>query len=71
MARYDWTTTTVETILADPEVIDIMERWSAGITTNPMIAFAKRMTLDKAFALISGVDPVAAARARAEIEALD
>ena len=42
MARYDITSTTLGTLLEDPEVVAIMEKHAPGITSNPMTINSNR-----------------------------
>ncbi len=46
--RYDPDTTLLGTMLADPEVVAILEKHAPGITKNPMIGMAKGMTANQA-----------------------
>lgn len=55
MARYDLNTTTLGTMLEDPEVVQIMERHSPGITSNPMIGMAKGMTGNQVMGMAGGM----------------
>lgn len=55
MARYDLTTTTLGTLLDDPDVVAIMEQHSPGITTNPMIGMAKGMTAAQVMGMAGGM----------------
>lgn len=55
MARYDLTSTTLGTLLEDPEVVAIMEGHSPGITSNPMIGTAKSMTVAQVMGMAGGV----------------
>ena len=71
MSRYDLATTTLATLLEDPEAVEIVERTHPGISSDPRIFLVRRMTADKVFALVG--DHVAAgevARVRGELEAL-
>ena len=54
MAKYDLTTTTLGTLLADPQVVEIMERHAPGITNNPMLAMAKGMPAEQAVGMAGG-----------------
>lgn len=49
--RYDPDTTLLGTLLADPEVVAILEKHSPGITKNPMIGMAKGMTASQALTM--------------------
>ena len=49
--RYDPDTTLLGTLLADPEVVAILEKHSPGITKNPMIGMAKGMTANQALTM--------------------
>ena len=40
MARYDINTTTLGTLLDDPEVAALLEEHAPGLTSNPMIGMA-------------------------------
>ena len=51
MARYDINTTTMATLLDDPEVVAIFEKHSPGITSNPMIAMVKPMSVAQAMGM--------------------
>ena len=42
MAKYDPNTTTLGELLADPDVVAILEKHAPGITSNPMIGMAPR-----------------------------
>lgn len=71
MPRYDLKTTTLATLLADPEAVAIVERSYPGASTNPMLGMLKRMTAAKAFDMAVGyVGADEVARIRAELEAL-
>ena len=49
--RYDPDTTLLGTLLADPEVVAILEKHVPGITKNPMIGMAKGMTANQALTM--------------------
>jgi hypothetical protein len=55
MARYDTTSTTLGTLLEDPEVVAIMEKHAPGITSNPMIGMAAGMPAAQAVAMAGGM----------------
>ncbi|MBA2555166.1 MAG: hypothetical protein H0V10_16040 [Geodermatophilaceae bacterium] len=55
MAKYDLDTTTLATLLENPEVVAIMEKHSPGITSNPMIGMAKGMTANQVMGMAGGV----------------
>ena len=55
MARYDITTATLGTLLADPDVVAIMEKHAPGITSNPMIGMAAGMPAAQAVAMAGGM----------------
>ena len=55
MARYDITSTTLGTLLEDPEVVAIMEKHAPGITSNPMIGMAAGMPAAQAVAMAGGM----------------
>lgn len=72
MPRYDLSTTTLTTLLDDPDAVAIVERAYPGLTSSPMVAFARRMNAEKAFELAAervGADE--AARLRRELDALE
>lgn len=49
--RYDPDTVLLGTLLADPEVVAILEKHAPGITNNPMIGMAKGMTANQALTM--------------------
>ena len=49
--RYDPDTALLGTLLADPEVVAILEKHVPGITRNPMIGMAKGMTANQALTM--------------------
>lgn len=55
MAKYDLNTTTLGTLLDDPEVVAIMERHSPGLTSNPMIGMGKSMTAAQVMGMAGGI----------------
>ncbi len=55
MAKYDINTTTLGTLLEDPEVAAIMEKHAPGITSNPMIGMAKGMPAAQAVGMAGGM----------------
>lgn len=55
MAKYDLNTTTLGTLLDDPEAVEIMERHSPGITSNPMIGMAKGMSASQVMGMAGGM----------------
>ncbi len=70
--RYNLDTTLLGTMLADPEIVGILEKHAPGITSNPMISMAKGMTASQALVMgtpILGGQPVVDAL-RAEIAEL-
>lgn len=72
MARYDINTTTLGTLLEDPEVVAILEEHSPGLTSNPMIGMASGMAAGQAMTMAGGMigaDKVEAITAA--VEALD
>lgn len=72
MARYDANTTTMGTLLDDPDVQAIMEKHAQGVTSNPMIGMVRGMSAAQAMGMAGamiGADKVEAIRA--EIDALD
>jgi hypothetical protein len=71
MAKYDLTTTTLGTMLEDPEVVAIMEKHAPGITSNPMLGMAKGMPAAQAVGMAGGMIGADAVEAiKADIEAL-
>ena len=63
MAKYDPNTTTLGELLADPDVVAILEKHAPGITSNPMIGMAAAMPASQAMAVAGGMigaDTVAA-----------
>ncbi len=72
MARYDINTTTMGTLLDDPDVQAIMEKHAPGVTSNPMIGMVRGMSAAQAIGMAGGMigsDKVEAIQA--EITALD
>ena len=57
MGKYDINSTTLGTLLDDPQVVAIMEKHAPGITSNPMIGMAKGMKAEKAMKMASGKIP--------------
>jgi hypothetical protein len=55
MAKYDVNTTTLGTLLDDPQVVEILEKHAPGITSNPMIGMAKDMTAAQAMSMAGNV----------------
>lgn len=71
MAKYDLTTTTLGTMLDDPDVVAIMEKHAPGITSNPMLGMAKGMPAAQAVGMAGGMIGQDAVEAiKSEIEAL-
>ncbi len=71
MARYDLSSTTLGTLLRDPEVVAILEQHAPGITTNPMISMAEGMPAGQALSMAGGmISPDAAAAIKTAVEAL-
>ncbi len=71
MAKYDLTTSTLGSLLDDPDVVAIMEKHAPGITTNPMLGMAKGMPAAQAVGMAGGMIGQDAVEAiTAEIEAL-
>lgn len=71
MARYDADTTTMGTLLDDPDVQAIMEKHAPGVTSNPMIGMVRGMSAAQAMGMAGamiGADKVEAIKA--EISAL-
>lgn len=72
MSRYDLRTTSLNTLLDDPDAVAIVERSYPGITRNPMVGLFRRTTAEKAFSMAAAqVGDAEVARIRAEIEALE
>ncbi len=55
MAKYDLTTTTLGSLLEDPDVVAIMEKHAPGITSNPMLGMAKGMPAAQAVGMAGGM----------------
>jgi len=55
MAKYDLNSTTLGTLLSDPEAVAIMEKHSPGITSNPMIGMAKGMSAVQVMGMAGGM----------------
>ncbi len=55
MAKYDLSSTTLGTLLKDPEVVAILEQHAPGITSNPMISMAEGMPANQALGMASGI----------------
>ena len=55
MAKYDLSTTTLGTLLDDPQVVEIMERHAPGITNTPMLSMAKGMPAEQAVGMAGGI----------------
>jgi len=71
MAKYDLNTTTLGTLLDDPEVVAIFDKHVPGLTSNPMLAMAKGMPVNQAINMAGGMVPAdGLAAIRAEVEAL-
>jgi hypothetical protein len=71
MAKYDLNTTTLGSMLEDPEVVAIMEKHAPGITSNPMLGMAKGMPAAQAVGMAGGmIGPEAVEAIKADIEAL-
>jgi hypothetical protein len=71
MAKYDLSTTTLGSLLDDPDVVAIMEKHAPGITTNPMLGMAKGMPAAQAVGMAGGmIGQDAVAAITADIEAL-
>lgn len=71
MGKYDLNTTTLGTMLEDPEVVAIMEKHAPGITSNPMLGMAKGMPAQQAVGMAGGmIGPDAVEAIKSDIEAL-
>jgi hypothetical protein len=71
MAKYDLNTTTLGTMLEDPDVVAIMEKHAPGITSNPMLGMAKGMPAAQAVGMAGGmIGQDAVAAITSDIEAL-
>jgi len=55
MAKYDITTTTLGSLMEDPDVVAIMEKHAPGITSNPMLGMAKGMPAAQAMGMAGGM----------------
>ncbi|MBK8758189.1 MAG: hypothetical protein IPM08_14035 [Actinomycetales bacterium] len=55
MAKYDPSTTTLGELLADPDVVAILEKHAPGLTSNPMIGMAAAMPASQAMAMAGGM----------------
>ena len=55
MARYDINTTTLGTLLDDPEVAALLEEHAPGLTSNPMIGMARGMSASRAISMAGGM----------------
>jgi hypothetical protein len=55
MAKYDLNSTKLSTLLDDPQVVEILEKHSPGITSNPMINMVRDMTVGQAMGMAGGV----------------
>ena len=55
MCIRDSTSTTLGTLLEDPEFVAIMEKHAPGITSNPMIGMAAGMPAAQAVAMAGGM----------------
>ncbi len=72
MARYDLSTTTLGTLLEDPDVQAILEKHAPGVTSNPMIGMVKGMPAANAVNMAAGyIGKDAADQVLAEVSALD
>jgi len=71
MAKYDLETTTVGELLADPEARAVVDDLVPGMTTHPMIGFAKGMPFAAVVKLAAGqIDAATLDQLRARIAAL-
>ncbi|MDN3495764.1 hypothetical protein QL996_07490 [Planococcus sp. APC 4015] len=71
MATYDLETTTVGELLADPRARAIVDELAPGLTSHPMIGFAKGMPLATVLTMAGGrVDPATLDQLKARIAAL-
>jgi hypothetical protein len=58
MSRYDLDTVTLGRLLDDPDAVAAIESIVPGLTSNPMLAFARGMTASQALAAAgSRADP--------------
>jgi hypothetical protein len=55
MAKYDLNTTTLGSLMEDPEVVAIMEKHAPGITSNPMLGMASGMPAQQAVGMASSM----------------
>ncbi len=71
MGKYDMATTTLGTLLEDPQVVAIFERHAPGITSNPMVGMASAMPAADAVSLASSmIGPKAVTAITEEVSAL-
>ncbi|MET0297499.1 MAG: hypothetical protein ABW024_08860 [Microbacterium sp.] len=71
MAKYDLETTTVGELLDDPQAVAIVDELAPGVTSHPMIGFAKGMPLAAVLKLAGGqIDPAALEQLKSRIAAL-
>ncbi|HHU40168.1 MAG TPA: hypothetical protein GXZ45_12920 [Propionibacterium sp.] len=71
MSRYDFATTTVGTLLDDPEAVAVIEKRYPGLTRQPMVALMKGMSAQKAFGMAAGyLSEEELAAVRSELESL-
>lgn len=71
MARYNLARDTVAMLLADPEVVAIVERHRPGLSTSRDARDVAHLTVDQAFELARRyATPEQIAAGRAELEAL-
>lgn len=70
--RYDPDSALIGQLLADPDVVAILEKHAPGITTNPMIGMAKGLTVSQALTMGGAVlgGPKVVETLRAELSAL-
>lgn len=72
MARYDIDSTTLGTLLDDPEVVAIIDKHSPGLLSNPMIGMAKGMPAAQVLGMAGSVVDASTMEAiRADIAALE
>lgn len=71
MAHYDLNTTTLGTLLEDPQVSAIIEKHAPGATSNPMLAMAKSMPAGQVLGMAGGfIGEDNVAKIKADIAAL-
>lgn len=71
MAKYDLETTTIGQLLDDPQAVAIVDELAPGMTSHPMIGFAKGMPAATVLKLAAGqFDAATVEQLKSRIEAL-